>query len=100
MDKPIMAAGPHIHSADSSRRIMLDVILALLPAAAFGLGLLLGLDNVSHGVSVLMTGMPAGATAAILAARYESDAEFATKCVVLSTLISMVTLPLWAHIVG
>ena len=61
---------------------------------------LLGLDNVSHGVSVLMTGMPAGATAAILAARYESDAEFATKCVVLSTLLSMITLPVWAHIVG
>ena len=33
-NKPIMAAGPHIHSADSSRRIMLDVILALLPASA------------------------------------------------------------------
>ena len=33
MDKPIMSAGPHIHSADSSRRIMLDVILALLPAS-------------------------------------------------------------------
>ena len=32
-NKPIMAAGPHIHSADSSRRIMLDVILALLPAS-------------------------------------------------------------------
>ena len=74
--------------------------LVLLPAAAFGLGLLLGLDNVSHGVSVLMTGMPAGATAAILAARYGSDAEFATKCVVMSTLLSMVTLPLWAHVVG
>jgi len=74
--------------------------LVLLPAAVFGLGLLLGLDNVSHGVSVLMTGMPAGATAAILAARYGSDAEFATKCVVLSTFISMITLPLWAHIVG
>ncbi len=47
-----------------------------------------------------MTGMPAGATAAILAARYGSDAEFATKCVVMSTLLSMITLPLWAHIVG
>ena len=35
-NKPIMAAGPHIHSADSSRRIMLDVILALLPAAIAG----------------------------------------------------------------
>ena len=29
-----------------------------------------------------MTGMPAGATAAILAARYDSDALFATRCVV------------------
>ncbi|MBR2583077.1 MAG: RnfABCDGE type electron transport complex subunit D [Oscillospiraceae bacterium] len=28
-----MAAGPHIHSTDSSRRIMLDVIIALLPAS-------------------------------------------------------------------
>ena len=33
MDKPIMSAGPHIHSKDSSSRIMLDVIIALLPAA-------------------------------------------------------------------
>ena len=35
-NKPVMAAGPHIHSADSSRRIMLDVILALLPASIAG----------------------------------------------------------------
>ena len=34
MEKPIMSAGPHIHSKDSSRRIMLDVIIALLPASA------------------------------------------------------------------
>ena len=31
-----MSAGPHIHSHDSSRRIMLDVIIALLPAAIAG----------------------------------------------------------------
>ena len=36
MNTPIMAAGPHIHSKDSSRRIMLDVILALLPATVAG----------------------------------------------------------------
>ena len=35
-NKPVMAAGPHIHSADSSRRIMLDVIIALLPASIAG----------------------------------------------------------------
>lgn len=74
--------------------------LAILPAVALGLGRLLGLDSVSLGVSVLMTGMPAGATAAIFAARYKSDAPFATKCVVMTTLVSMLTLPLWCYIVG
>ena len=74
--------------------------LAILPAVALGLGRLLGLDNVSLGISVLMTGMPAGATAAIFAARYGSDAPFATKCVVMSTLLSMLSLPLWCYLVG
>ena len=74
--------------------------LLLLPAVALGAGMLLGLDTVALGVSVLMTGMPAGATAAIFAARYGSDANFATRCVVFTTLLSMVTLPLWCMVVG
>ena len=74
--------------------------LGLLPAAALGLGLLLGLETAPLGVSVLMTGLPAGATAAIFAAKYGSDAPFATRCVVFTTLLSMVTLPLWAAVVG
>lgn len=74
--------------------------LLLLPGVAFLFGRLIGLDKVSLGVSVLMTGMPAGATAAIFAARYNSDAPFATKCVVMSTLISMLTLPMWSLLVG
>ncbi|WP_125143846.1 AEC family transporter [Clostridium transplantifaecale] len=69
--------------------------LVLLPAAALALSRALGLDPVASGVAVIMTGMPAGATAAIFAARYGSDAEFATKCVVLSTLLSMITIPMW-----
>ena len=74
--------------------------LLILPAIALGAGTLLGLDSVALGVSVLMTGMPAGATAAIFAARYESDAAFATRCVVFTTLVSMVTLPMWCMVVG
>lgn len=74
--------------------------LLILPAFAFGLGTVLGLDKVSLGISVLMTGMPAGATAAIFAARYGSDALFATRCVVMSTLLSMITLPVWCGLVG
>ncbi len=33
MEKLIVTNAPHIHTSDSSRRIMLDVIIALLPAA-------------------------------------------------------------------
>ena len=74
--------------------------LVILPAAALAVGLGLGLDTTSLGISVLMTGMPAGATAAIFAARYNSDALFATRCVVMTTLASMVTLPIWCYLVG
>ena len=74
--------------------------LLILPAVALGAGTLLRLDTVALGVSVLMTGMPAGATAAIFAARYGSDADFATRCVVFTTLVSMITLPMWCMVVG
>ena len=74
-------------------------MLVLLPGAALALSRLLGLDSVAAGVAVIMTGMPAGATAAIFAARYGSDAEFATKCVVLSTLLSMITIPVWCAVI-
>ena len=74
--------------------------LAALPTAALGIGTLFGLGRVPLGVSVLMTGMPAGATAAIFAARYHSDAAFATQCVVITTLVSMLTLPVWCYVIG
>ena len=44
MDMPIMSSGPHIHSGASDRRIMLDVIIALLPAAVAGV-VLFGLPS-------------------------------------------------------
>lgn len=74
--------------------------LLLLPAAALGLCRALGLGMVATGVSVMMTGMPAGATASIFASLYGSDAEFASKCVVLSTLLSIVTVPVWCWYIG
>lgn len=50
------------------------------------------------GVSVLLTGMPAGSTTAILASKYDGDYIFATKCVVVTTLLSLVTIPLWCMV--
>ena len=73
--------------------------LFVLPAAALGIGLALNLNPVATGISVVMTGMPAGATAALFAARYNSDAPFATRCVIMTTLVSMITLPCWSYVV-
>lgn len=72
--------------------------LLLLPALAWGVSAVLHLDAVATGIAVLMTGMPAGATTAIFAARYGSDAPFATKLTVLSTLLSMFTILFWCAV--
>ena len=46
------------------------------------------------GVAVALTGMPIGSTTAILAQKYGANAQFASKCVFLSTLTSLVTVPI------
>lgn len=50
--------------------------------------------------SVGTTYFVAGETVAIFAAKYGSDAPFAARNVVFTTLLSMLTLPLWAYAVG
>ena len=55
---------------------------------------LAGIEELVKQVSVILAGMPAAATTAILAAKYDSDAHFAAKIVFLSTLLSMLSVPL------
>lgn len=89
--------------ADVSPRDMLDgntllitvVRLGLLPLIVLVGCRLFHVDALLTGVCVMITGMPAGSTSAILAAKYNCDYVFATKCVVVSTLLSMITIPLW-----
>lgn len=71
------------------------VRLAVIPGITYLGCRLCGVDRLVTGVSVLLAGMPAGSTTAILANKYQGDVEFATKCVVFSTLMTLVTVPLW-----
>ena len=50
------------------------------------------------GISVVLAAMPAASTTAILAAKYGGDEVFATKCVVFTTLLSMVSAPVWGMV--
>ncbi len=66
----------------------------LLPGICLAALRLLHVDPLTIGVSVVITGMPIGSTPAILAQKYVADAKFASKCVFISTLTSLVTVPI------
>ena len=67
-----------------------------LPLITYVCCLFLPLDPTAKGIAVLMSGMPGASTTVLFAARYDSDAPFATKCVVVTILLSVFTIPLWA----
>ena len=55
---------------------------------------LAGVDELVKQLSVVLASMPAAATTAILASKYDGDAHFAAKIVFLSTLLSLFSVPL------
>lgn len=74
--------------------------LFVIPAAVWAGCLLLGVDSLVTGVCVVLAGMPAASVTAILASKYNGDEMFATKCVVFTTILSMVTVPLWCLVLA
>lgn len=72
--------------------------LVLLPLIVWSGCMIFRIDALVTGVAVILTAMPAGTTTGILASKYNGDATFAVKCVIFSTLISLVTTPIWSLI--
>ena len=70
--------------------------LLIIPVIVLGGCLLLRVDPVLTGISVLLAAMPAGSTTAVFAEQYHTDVKFAADCVVLSTILSIAVLPVWA----
>lgn len=73
--------------------------LVVIPAAVFLAVWTAGVESLMASVTVILIAMPVATTTAILAARYDGDAEFATKTVVLTTILSLITIPVWSLIV-
>ncbi len=73
--------------------------LILIPAAVLLVCYLIRLDAVAAGVAIILAAMPAGATTVVLASKNNGDEVFATKCVVLTTLLSIIFLPVWCIII-
>jgi hypothetical protein len=80
------------------RTVVSYTILRLIgiPLVVFFACRILSIDSLITGVSTLLAAMPAGATTAILASKYDGDAIFATKCVVFSTVMSLASTFVWS----
>ena len=70
------------------------VRLLAYPALVLAALKLARMDPMTVSISAIMTSMPAGSTTAILAKQYGYDSEYAAKIVLVSTLLSVVTIPI------
>ena len=90
-----------LHSIWNKDSVLYSILrLVILPTIALLVSRIFRLDSIGTGIAILMTGMPAGATTAIFAARYESDAKFATQLTILSTVLSLGTILMWCFILN
>ncbi len=74
--------------------VLVAVRQFLFPLALLAVLRLLGADPLTTNIAVVITGMPIGSSTAILADKYGANAEFASKCVFVSTVTSLVTIPI------
>ena len=70
------------------------VRLAILPIIYMVILKFAGVDAILWQVAVVLTAMPAAANTEIIAEMYGKDYQFAAKCVVVSTVVSLVSVPL------
>ena len=68
--------------------------LLVFPAACWVLLTILGFDGMVRAVVTLCTAMPCAAQVAIQAENYGGDGVLASRCVAVSTLLSIVTIPI------
>lgn len=66
-----------------------------IPLIVFVITACLPIDSMLRGITVIMAGMPAPITTALLSAKYGGDEKYATGMIFLSTIASLITLPVW-----
>ena len=74
--------------------------LALLPAATYAIMRLLGADARITAFCTIMTGLPAASNAVIFANKFDGDGILATRIVIITTALSIITIPLLASLLA
>lgn len=76
------------------------VRLVVIPAIVFAITAFLEVAPLFRGIAVIIAGMPAPVTTALLSSKYDGDEEYATGMIFLTTVLSLFTLPLWCYLIG
>ena len=71
------------------------VRLLAIPATVFLFTTLIGADELTRNVSVVLSAMPAASTTSVLAMKYDADTQFASSCVTVTAVLSLAALPVW-----
>lgn len=72
--------------------------LIFIPMVVLIMCRVFSVDKLAAQVCVLLSGMPAGSTTAILATQYHKNEDEAAKCVCSSTILSLFTIILWGYL--
>ena len=81
---------------DKTMIIYTFVRLIGIPLIVLGCTAFLPIDPMLRGITVIIAGMPAPITTALLSAKYGGDEKYATGMIFLSTIVSLFTLPVWS----
>lgn len=79
---------------EEPRLLVLTALLRLVvsPLVAYGLGLALGMDQLSLAVGVMLAGMPAAVNSTIIALEFDSRPSLVVATVIVTSLLSLLTL--------
>lgn len=67
--------------------------LIILPLSVYFILSALGIDKLLISISVLLTAMPCASSCPVLAQKYDCDYKFAAKLVLITTILSVITIP-------
>ncbi len=79
---------------------LLAIRHAVLPVVALAVTAALGLPDAQRNIVVLFAALPTSASTYVLAARMGGDGHFVAGLVTMSTLLGMVSIPLWLAVAG
>ena len=94
----MMIAGSNLAQMLCDRRILsvVGIRMLLIPAVCFALFFTCGFSGMAAGVVLLLEACPSAAITSVFAVQYSYDEEFAAGSVVITTLLSIVILPVCA----